>query len=165
MIVREREINVCLSLTLFLSRIKEEYSLYQKLWDLLDKREKVDKCNTKPFTTFGHLCKAVLRWEENIIMFLVFQTLYSSKIYGTKMYYKCVLYISTLLTLVEICIFNVFCTQKLKKGKNKKFTAKLYKCFIWSYGFILVLDLKPLILNSKTFSPKCWLKVLFAENC
>ena len=35
-------INITLSLPL-----KEEFSLYQKLWDLLDYREKVDKSDTK----------------------------------------------------------------------------------------------------------------------
>ena len=42
---REREMNLLPPLPL-----KEEFSLYQKYWDLLDYREKVDKSDIKKFS-------------------------------------------------------------------------------------------------------------------
>ena len=43
-VAREREIHLSLSLTPL--PLKGEFSYYQKLWDSLDKREKVDKSDT-----------------------------------------------------------------------------------------------------------------------
>ena len=51
-------LGLCLCISLPLP-IKEEFSLYQKLWDSLDYREKVDKGDTKNLNIlFGEILKA-----------------------------------------------------------------------------------------------------------
>ena len=51
-------LGLCLCISLPLP-LKEEFSLYQKLWDSLDYREKVDKGDTKNLKIlFGEILKA-----------------------------------------------------------------------------------------------------------
>ena len=48
---KERDRDRDRGISLYLSFSKEEFSQYQKLWDSLYYREKVDKCGTKPVLT------------------------------------------------------------------------------------------------------------------
>ena len=66
--------SLSLSLSLYLCpplRLKEEFSQYQKLWNLLDYREKVKKSETKSLSLCSN-SNTVLNWTREIIALLKF---------------------------------------------------------------------------------------------